>query len=514
MRKEATAPGHVKKRTCVELDIFEWDVIAVDEFHELGESKFSPLVNIIHYMKRGFTLLVSGTPFAYDNHGMASKLLGFPVSYKNKRAVSGELFLAECIRGNKMEAVSDQIPKIPEAERQVAKLRFTEQEMLMYNKLKGLDAKKFCVAPLMDYVNTNEVKSLDELHEKLREDAMENIQKIEREIKREELKLHKRLRHVEQFNEPPDPFDTIQQMNVANEMLLTEIEGDKEELVKAENALRYITSSIKSMQGSEGQEECTICLMPIGRGEHEEDEIQEEPMSTALLSKCGHFYHYECIMRNEALKCPICREPYTKQDVIKIASKESPRSNPLIKTYGTKVAFLLHHLSNILANPEHRVIVFTQYAKCIELINKAITKNGTNTALFKGNSSCKAKALREYNNGSAPVMLLSLLESASGTNLTATTHVILMDTVNGSETQINAIESQAVARARRIGQTKAIKIVHLVMMGTREEEEFNRSGHDAKELSMGGFNGPFIDDYFKKEDRKRAGEEAMETDWL
>lgn len=81
-------------------------------------------------------------------------------------------------------------------------------------------------------------------------------------------------------------------------------------------------------------------------------------------------------------------------------------------------------------------------------------------------------AIKSFKESTARVMLLSLSNSASGTNLTEATHILLLgmsllllvfvsvahmlDPVQGTKAEASAIEGQAVGRAHRQGQKKAV----------------------------------------------------------
>ena len=54
------------------------------------------------------------------------------------------------------------------------------------------------------------------------------------------------------------------------------------------------------------------------------------------------------------------------------------------------------------------------------------------------------------------VIMLSLQNAASGTNLVEASHVVLIDPVAGSKQEAISIESQAIGRAHRMGQVKEV----------------------------------------------------------
>jgi SNF2 family DNA or RNA helicase len=75
---------------------------------------------------------------------------------------------------------------------------------------------------------------------------------------------------------------------------------------------------------------------------------------------------------------------------------------------------------------------------------------------------------------SARVLMLSLESAASGTNLTEASHVILVDPVAGTKSHADATEAQAIARAHRIGQTKQVKVIRLIIRDTIEQQLHER----------------------------------------
>ena len=73
--------------------------------------------------------------------------------------------------------------------------------------------------------------------------------------------------------------------------------------------------------------------------------------------------------------------------------------------------------------------------------------------------------MHEFQQGDAPLFLISLKAGGVGLNLTAATTVIHLDPWWNP-----AVEDQASDRAHRLGQTKPVTIFRLVAMGTIEEQ--------------------------------------------
>jgi SNF2 family DNA or RNA helicase len=72
--------------------------------------------------------------------------------------------------------------------------------------------------------------------------------------------------------------------------------------------------------------------------------------------------------------------------------------------------------------------------------------------------------VRDFQDGAAPVFLLSLKAGGTGLNLTRADHVIHFDRWWNP-----AVEDQATDRAHRIGQTKPVQVHRLISEGTIEE---------------------------------------------
>lgn len=79
----------------------------------------------------------------------------------------------------------------------------------------------------------------------------------------------------------------------------------------------------------------------------------------------------------------------------------------------------------------------------------------------------KNKALNAFKaeDSEIKVIMFSLHKAASGTNLVAATHIMLLDPMKGRKEEAQAIESQAIGRAYRQGQTQKVNrpIFHVAL---------------------------------------------------
>jgi len=88
----------------------------------------------------------------------------------------------------------------------------------------------------------------------------------------------------------------------------------------------------------------------------------------------------------------------------------------------------------------------------------------------------RTSAIHKFKEGTDnKVIMLSLKNAASGTNLTNATHIIFVEPINSSKEEINAIESQAIARACRIGQQEKVTVIRILIKDTIEEKIYKEN---------------------------------------
>ena len=85
--------------------------------------------------------------------------------------------------------------------------------------------------------------------------------------------------------------------------------------------------------------------------------------------------------------------------------------------------------------------------------------------LLTGETRDRKRAIDGFQNGASDVFLVSLKAGGVGLNLTAADTVIIFDPWWNP-----AVEEQAIDRAHRIGQDKAVFVYRLVASGTIEEK--------------------------------------------
>ena len=130
-----------------------------------------------------------------------------------------------------------------------------------------------------------------------------------------------------------------------------------------------------------------------------------------------------------------------------------------------KLAALDELLEVILAEDE-AALVFSQYVEMCRLIEAHLADRGVPTLFLHGRVPARRREelVARFQDGGAPVFLLSLKAGGVGLNLTRATHVVHYDRWWNP-----AVEDQATDRAYRIGQDRPVQVHRLVTEGTLED---------------------------------------------
>ncbi|OAH10504.1 DEAD/DEAH box helicase [Streptomyces jeddahensis] len=139
--------------------------------------------------------------------------------------------------------------------------------------------------------------------------------------------------------------------------------------------------------------------------------------------------------------------------------------HPRIAGRSGKLDLLDELLDTILAEGAS-VLVFTQYVRMARLIEQHLTSRGVPSQLLHGGTPVAEREamVNRFQEGQAPVFLLSLKAAGTGLNLTRAGHVVHYDRWWNP-----AVEAQATDRAYRIGQTQPVQVHRIVAEGTIED---------------------------------------------
>jgi superfamily II DNA or RNA helicase len=114
----------------------------------------------------------------------------------------------------------------------------------------------------------------------------------------------------------------------------------------------------------------------------------------------------------------------------------------------------------------HRVLVFSQFTKMLDILQHQLDRKKTGYCRLDGKSNDRGTIIERFNSDdSMKVFLISLKAGGVGLNLTAADTVILYDPWWNP-----MAEDQASDRAHRIGQHKTVNVYRLITKGTIEEK--------------------------------------------
>jgi non-specific serine/threonine protein kinase len=132
-----------------------------------------------------------------------------------------------------------------------------------------------------------------------------------------------------------------------------------------------------------------------------------------------------------------------------------------------KIEFLMTRLE-ALRDEGHSVLVFSQFTTYLDLVERAMGERGMKAMRLDGATPVpeRKRRVERFQQGEAPsVFLLSLKAGGKGLNLVKASYVILLDPWWNP-----AVERQAADRAHRIGQSRKVSVLRLLMRHTVEEK--------------------------------------------
>lgn len=377
----------------------------------------------------------------------ATNLLEMPLFAKTleKSYVWDNILKKICIRHRKSDITNE--VNIFGYDQEIIWINFTDIESKLYeskkNKIYTDELQKLCCHPLILDANRR----------------LFNDEAIDLSLMQEKLIEH----HNKVITDYTGKLGKLDEKNQAYHMVKKSYENILTESRYMLNILNKINDTTLD------ENECSICLDIITDGS---------------VTKCGHIFCTTCI--KSSLKynnsCPMCKHKITLSEIYVINKKEETIKEPInniIEKYGSKLGKLILMVRDIVKTEDSRIIIFSQWDYMLSLIGKSLSENGIANCHVKGNVFAKNNAISKFKSGRTfsgeanQVMILSLKNCASGTNLTEATHIFFVEPINSSREEIRAIEGQAIGRACRLGQKQKIKIFRILIKDTIEETIYN-----------------------------------------
>ncbi|KAK4042658.1 hypothetical protein C8A01DRAFT_13781 [Parachaetomium inaequale] len=198
-----------------------------------------------------------------------------------------------------------------------------------------------------------------------------------------------------------------------------------------------------------------------------------------LVVACGHLLCGSCKSAAD-FYCPVkdCRAFIHKRPVLQCSQVPLPHSGTEPRAKAEHVARLINEFPK-----GEFVVVFAQYRLMIDALARAFTAAGLehlNLATVKDDDI--ARQLEDFKMGKAGQILLLDMDSetSAGSNLTIATRVVFANPYvhHDQEHQTRTVR-QAKGRCIRTGQTKKVRVYHLMVPGTIEEETLRQFGRDS-----------------------------------
>ncbi|KAG5187340.1 hypothetical protein JKP88DRAFT_161808 [Tribonema minus] len=256
------------------------------------------------------------------------------------------------------------------------------------------------------------------------------------------------------YDEDDDKIDMVDRKYNLREVV-HDLRRLTKELVGRMRSLRYFRA-VRDLQNTQDAVACPACA--------------QSSTELSILSTCGHSGCFSCLIEHaEKQECCTagCAAPARVTSVVKAADLGC-ESSTTSGRFGAKLTTLIETIRGIPA--EERILLFVQFADLMQVVTAALEDSGIKALQLKGSVHTKTSAMEAFQkeSGDVRVLLLDLAgESASGANLTVANHAMFLHPVLLPTAQERtAVETQAIGRVLRYGQTKTVKIWRFIAANT------------------------------------------------
>lgn len=130
-----------------------------------------------------------------------------------------------------------------------------------------------------------------------------------------------------------------------------------------------------------------------------------------------------------------------------------------------KLEVLIPHLQELI-NENHKVLVFSQFTSMLSIVKTHLNQTDLTYEYLDGKTRHRQQCVERFQTDpDCGIFLISLKAGGLGLNLTAADYVFLLDPWWNP-----AVETQAIDRAHRVGQTRKVIAYRLICSGTVEEK--------------------------------------------
>lgn len=503
------------KQDAFNLDAVHWRRVIIDEGHEVllhNHKKKVADARIsqgIFSIKSTYRWICTGTPLANTYESLQAILsylndLGHnePSPLLNNISMEDYPRLMELLfHRNTRESVNTPI-NIPEHEETVEFLEFTGTERAIYDSIDPADTTRrlqvctnLSVSETDNEISGGSVLTLEESTKAMGGYYMDKCTRTEDRIKAYRAK-------IEQVEENRDEEIGFIEEDLQLAKDKDEIAEMKAERTRIKNNARNKISGLRDRIANAKEElEGYRKQLQIFRAL----DTSHIKKSTCPIMGCklngmvaitpdGYYYSQQGVELlflggRKAATCPLSKNTIDKDQLTYVDTNKQSKSESESKSesktdeepdeeidmerskWGTKMSRVLQKLRQIQkGDPDGKIIIFSQWTKMLMLMAKALKDGNIKHVFCRGNVHMMSKSIRMFKTDpETRVILLSSDSCNSGSNLTEAGYVFLIDAVSGDIEQARAAETQAIARTRRLGQTKTVQVYRFVMKDTVEE---------------------------------------------
>jgi SNF2 family DNA or RNA helicase len=484
------------------LHLIYWRRVVVDEFHEVFNNiRHVAVRKILPRICSRYRWCVTGTPFT-DNHDITKTVQFLTNNYSIDNSILNNKCVRETLkmlfRRNTKLSVEKEL-KLSSVKYICKWLEFSPEENNMYvayltdslNSKFDEYLRKLCCHPnLSKETKTflNNCATLSSIENKMSsyyQTGLEEVQTKQNNILLRITAIKLNLYSLGEKMKFPDDFDPEEFKNTDYKFMdkkqkdihiakyyteLNQVEEEQKKIIKEidgkQRSLTFYKNIVKDLELKKTLDMCSICLSDMS-------------YDNIAITICSHLFCFTCMQ--EACKtikdCPNCKTLLGPDKFFKLITKQDTKNNStdlskMINKIGTKPAHLISYLKKY---KDRKTILFSQWDDLLTQIGQLLSEYKISNLFCRGNFAQRSKAISRFNNDDdTQVIMLSLVNSASGTNLTSASQVILLDSVNGTPEYARDVENQAIARAIRLGQkNKYVKVIRFLIKNTIEEEIYN-----------------------------------------
>uniref|UniRef100_A0A665VNF0 Helicase-like transcription factor n=1 Tax=Echeneis naucrates TaxID=173247 RepID=A0A665VNF0_ECHNA len=224
-----------------------------------------------------------------------------------------------------------------------------------------------------------------------------------------------------------------------------------------------LIEKLRLVLASGSDEECPVCL---------------DSVRLPVITHCAHVYCRPCIAQvitSEQVhsRCPLCRGEIKTSELVEFPQEEMEEessTNSECWRKSSKVQALMGNLLRLRCEDSSiKCLVVSQFTRFLTIVETPLREHGFRFVRLDGSMSQKRRAqvIQEFQSSEADspaIMLLSLKAGGVGLNLTAASHVFLLDPAWNPAT-----EEQCIDRCHRLGQKRKVVVTKFIVKDSVEE---------------------------------------------